>query len=127
MGLFRWRSDQRGTSSLEFIVVLPTLLFLLFAIIELSRAWFTLNLATTAAREGARYGAVAGTGAATGRIDQILGAGNWTGSVVCLPAPCAPDSVVQATVSVTFQTVVPTLLPILNGVQISQTASMRYE
>jgi Flp pilus assembly protein TadG len=126
-GLLR---SQRGTSTLEFIVVLPTLLFVLFAIVELSRAWLTLNLVTMAAREGARAGAVVPadqvTAAGTSRIDEILAAGTWTGTVTCA-APCEPDSEVQASVTVTFTTVVPLLAPVLGSFNIAQTATMRYE
>lgn len=125
---------QRGTSTLEFIVVLPVLLFVLFGIIELSRAWLTLNLATAAAREAARAGVVApGDSVAAvgdGKITQMLGAKNvtWFGGVSCSTSPCAPDSVVSATVTVNFQTVVPLILPAMfQNMPITQTATMRYE
>jgi Flp pilus assembly protein TadG len=123
---------QRGTSTLEFIVVLPVLLFMLFSIIELSRAWLTLNLATAAAREAARAGVVAPADAVstvgTAKIDQMLGAGKWIGSVTCSTSPCAPDSVVSATVTMNFQTVVPLILPAkFQNLPITQTATMRYE
>ena len=42
--------NERGTSSVEFILIAPFLLLILFASVELSRAWFTMNLLTTAAR-----------------------------------------------------------------------------
>ena len=114
-------------------MVLPTLLFVLFAIVELSRAWLTLNLATTAAREAARAGTVAPASqfpdppTAVRRINDLLGAGTWTGSVTCSTSPCAPDAEVRATVNVNFQTVVPVLLPMLSSLTIQQTARMRYE
>ena len=56
--------DQRGVASLEFVLILPILLFVLFASVELSRAWFTMNLLTTAAREAARVARVTGDGGA---------------------------------------------------------------
>ena len=127
----RRAGNERGTSTLEFAVVLPFLLLVLVATVEFSRAWLTLNLVTTAAREGARAGTVAAPSqvqtAASQRIDQILGAGNWTGTVTCNPSPCAPDSEVQVNVSVTFQTLVPAFLPGLQALSLQQTASMRYE
>src|SRR5512132_1640174 len=55
------QNNQRGTSTLEFAVVLPTLLFVFFSIMELSRAWLTVNIVTTASREGARLGSVSPT------------------------------------------------------------------
>jgi Flp pilus assembly protein TadG len=132
------RRREAGVATLEMLIVLPILLFVLFATVELSRAWLALNLATTAAREGARVGAVTPTSSGGGfdpapalaRIDQILASANLTSvstrSVTC-SAPCASDSQVQATVTVTFQTVVPVILPMLSSVNLQQTAVMRYE
>ncbi len=124
-------TNQRGVASLEFVLILPILLFVLFVGAELSRAWFTLNLLTTAAREAARAGVVAAPtnvqSAATARLNQLLGAGTWSGTITCNPAPCAPDSQVQVNVSMPFTTVLPNLLPMLGSVTLQQTASMRYE
>src|SRR5262249_21158762 len=53
-----WPGD-RGSAMVELVVVLPILLIVLFAFVELSRAWFTLQIAMMAAREGARAAAVA--------------------------------------------------------------------
>ena len=149
MGWARRRQrDQRGTSTLEFIVILPLLLFVWFGILELSRAWHTLNIVTTAAREGARLGSTTPTNPgdvfdplpAQARIDGILTAANlvkssaWSTAVVptvnavtCVPTACVPDSVVRADVRVTFETAVPLLLPILESLFIEQSVSMRYE
>jgi Flp pilus assembly protein TadG len=130
--------QQRGTSTLEFIVVLPTLLLVLFAIIEFSRAWLTVNIVTTASREGARVGVVTPTSSgdvfdntdALARIDQILASANLsdgaTRNVTCA-APCVSGSTVQADVQVTFDTVIPLLSSILTNVNISRTTTMRYE
>ena len=130
--------NQSGTSTLEFVVVLPTLLLVFFAIMELSRAWLTVNIVTTATREGARLGSVTpplegdvfDPGPAEARIDEILEAANLltgaTKSVSC-PAPCVTGSQVQANVQVTFNTVVPIFLPMLTGMDINRTTVMRYE
>lgn len=125
--------NERGVVTIEFILIVPILLFVLFASVELSRAWFTMNLLTTAAREAARAGVVAAPdtvqAAGTARLNAILGAGNWSGTVTCVPAPCATgaDSRVQVNVSMQFTTVLPTLLPMLSSITLQQTASMRYE
>ncbi len=85
----------------------PVLLFVLFAIVEVSRAWLTLNLAIAAAREGVRAGVVASpdsvTTAGDAQINSILGASTWTGGVTCATSPCAADQVVSATVTVQFR------------------------
>jgi Flp pilus assembly protein TadG len=132
------QKNQRGTSTLEFAVVLPTLLVVFFSIMELSRAWLTVNIVTTASREGARLGSVSPTlggnvfdpAAAEARIDAILSAANLstgvTRSVNC-PTPCVTGSQVQANVQVTFDTVMPIFLPMLMGIDINRTTTMRYE
>jgi Flp pilus assembly protein TadG len=132
------QKNQKGTSTLEFVVVLPTLLFVFLAIMELSRAWLTVNIVTTATREAARLGSVtpplAGDvfdpGPAEARIDEILNAANLltgaTKTVTC-PTPCVAGSQVQANVQVTFDTVVPIFLPMLTGMDINRTTTMRYE
>jgi Flp pilus assembly protein TadG len=127
--------SERGTSSLEFLLIAPFLLFILFGSVELSRAWFTMNLLTTAAREGVRAGVVAAptnvTAAGNVRLATILNSSastqGWTGNVTCSANPCAPDATVTATVTLNFRTVVPNLLPMLNPIVLQQTASMRYE
>lgn len=138
MNRARQQKNQRGTSTLEFAVVLPTLLFVFFSIMELSRAWLTVNIVTTASREGARLGSVTPTlggnvfdpAAAEARIDAILSAANLstgvTRSVNC-PTPCVAGSQVQANVQVTFDTVMPIFLPMLMGIDINRTTTMRYE
>ena len=130
----RRRLDSRGTSTLELVLVLPVMLFVIFGGIELSRAWFTLNLLTTAAREGARIGTVTNpfsSANAVVRMQQILDSGGLTDGArtvaVTCPSPCAPNSVVQAQVSYPFTTVFPNLLPGLTAFTLTQTASMRYE
>ena len=142
----RRQRDQRGTATLEFILTLPLLLFVWFGIVEFSRAWHTLNIITTAAREGARIGSTtpldAGglfdPSAAEDRIDGILGAANLVSTVntvTCVPIPCVPGpdcpcvagSEVRADVSVTFQTAVPLALPMLQPLTLQQSVSMRYE
>jgi Flp pilus assembly protein TadG len=113
----------RGTSTVEFLVVLPTLLFVMLAIMELSRAWMTLNVVAAAAREGARVGVVTDPfdpAPAISRINTVLAGANLTPStpptVTCTnPLPCAPDSQVTATVTVNFSTLFPVIVPGLTG------------
>ena len=133
--MHRWLSDERGTSSVEFILIAPFLLLIPFAIVELLRAWFTMNLMTTAAREAVRAAVTAAPNqvAAVGnaRLTQMLGAGNYTGGVTCSPngaGVCGQDSQVTATVSMNFNTVVPNLLWMIpQPLVLQQTASMTFE
>lgn len=57
--------DQRGAAALEFALIAPLLVLLLFGIIEFGRVWSARNVYISAAREGARVAAVGGTAVAT--------------------------------------------------------------
>src|SRR5262245_33441204 len=139
LGFLGWLKPQRGTSTLEFIAVLPTLLFIFLGGLELSRAWLTVNVATNAVREGARVGAasnpvLSGSGPVTyafdnttalARLNQVLSSANITPasvSVTCIPATsppagttgCTPDSQIVASATVNFSTVAPLFLPMLS-------------
>jgi len=50
--------DERGVAVVEFALVAPLLLILIFGIIDLGRAYSTLNQLAASAREGARFAAV---------------------------------------------------------------------
>ncbi len=50
--------SEAGQSLVEFTLVLPMLLILLFAIVDMGRAFYTWNQVANAAREGARTAAV---------------------------------------------------------------------
>ena len=136
--------SQRGTSTLEFLVVLPTLLLIFLSSLELSRAWLTANIATNAAREAARVGVVTpppdptspsfDNGPALARMSEVLAAANLTAasaSVTCSSSACLPDAQVQASVTINFETVVPLFLPILgtpsSPLVLQETVRMRRE
>jgi Flp pilus assembly protein TadG len=48
--------DQKGAAAVEFAIVLPVLLLILFGIIEFSVAFYDKAMITNASREGARKG-----------------------------------------------------------------------
>ncbi len=53
-----FRRDERGAVIMEFALVVPLLMFIVFGIIDFSRAYYTMNDLTAAVREGARYASV---------------------------------------------------------------------
>lgn len=138
MNLDRRTGRERGSSTVELLFVIPILFLMFAAIFECSRAWLTVSLVTSAAREGARVGVRTPTGTndtfnagpALAQIDSILsGVGLSAGatrSVAC-PSPCIPDSQVTATVTVPFTTIIPAIDAVLGTVNIGETAVMRYE
>lgn len=130
----------------ETIIVIPVLLLVMFAIVELSRAWFTAQLATTAVREAVRVAAVAApadiTPVGTQRLNNILTAANVNACPqdgACVVATSVtqrdiaevadPDETeVVATATVRFSTLFSNLLPAsLQAIDITQTAVMRHE
>ena len=54
----RFIKDQRGVQAVEFAILLPVLLLLVFGIIDFGRAYFSWMIITNGAREGARAAAV---------------------------------------------------------------------
>jgi Flp pilus assembly protein TadG len=50
--------DDAGAAAVEFALILPVVLLLLFGIIEFGRAWNVKQVLTDAAREGARVAVV---------------------------------------------------------------------
>lgn len=129
----RLRRHDRGITTLEFIVVLPTLLFIFLAGVEASRMLATFNIVVSAAREGARVGAVTdpfSAAPALARMNAVLATANLTSTAatVTCGSPCGPDSPVTATVTVNFQTLFPLFLPFLAGpIPLTESAVMRFE
>ena len=59
------RNGERGQSLVEFALVLPVLLLLIFGLLDLARAVWQENTLAFAAREATRYAIVHGSGAAS--------------------------------------------------------------
>jgi Flp pilus assembly protein TadG len=55
------RRNERGAAIVEFALVVPLLLLLLWGIVDIGRAFYTLNNLASAVREGARTAAVMAT------------------------------------------------------------------
>ncbi|MEE9495904.1 MAG: TadE/TadG family type IV pilus assembly protein, partial [Desulfobacterales bacterium] len=53
-----WMDNQRGTAAIEFAIVLPLLMVLIFGIIEFGLVFYDKAMVTNASREAARAGIV---------------------------------------------------------------------
>lgn len=54
----RFKSDERGSTMAEMVIIAGVFLMILISIIEFSRLLYTHNALTDAARRGARYAAI---------------------------------------------------------------------
>ncbi|HET8614524.1 MAG TPA: TadE/TadG family type IV pilus assembly protein [Actinomycetales bacterium] len=100
----RGTDPHAGAVAVEFALVLPVLLMLVFGIIDFGRAYNAKISLTQAAREGARARALGADTAATASRVQ-LAAGMVSGSVVVdagSPCPAVPAATDVATVKVTY-------------------------
>lgn len=76
----RWRRTERGSAIADFALVSVVLVPLFFGVLQLALIWHVKTTLTSAASEGARYGAsydrtAADGGARTGAvIDDVFGA-----------------------------------------------------
>lgn len=125
---------RRGTAVVEFAVIAPIFLLLVFGIIEFGRLVNVQSVVTNAAREGARVGVLDGTtnDEIENRIDAYLsgsGVSGQTVTVTTLP-PDGSDSAerVSVSVSIPFDQVswIPTPMFIKNYT-LSSTTVMRRE
>jgi len=95
--------DDRGAAAVEFALVFPLLVVLLFGIVEFGSIYNAQVMITGAAREGARTMAVTGSAAsartavidATGGLAPALVAADITVS----PAACTSTTDVEVTIS----------------------------
>lgn len=134
----RLRDSDSGQSLVEFGMVLPFFLILLFALVDFGRAFYTWQIITNSAREGARVGAVAptNTSSITAGARDAAGALDDANLAVSIATPSgvAKGNPINVTASYNFQLVTP-LNPLLNLIggaslanpTITSTASMRIE
>jgi len=122
-------AQQRGQSLVEFALLMPILVVILFGAIEFGRLWMTMNLLTGAAREGARVAAVTTPNVALvqSAANNVLAAANITGATVTVAGPNASNTVI-VTVRLNYTVLTGSIVPGLNGtLQLARTVSMRWE
>ena len=96
--------DRRGQSMVEFALVLPILLLVVFGATEFGRAWMTMNILTAAAREGARLAVVTAPDvvAVNARVTEVCTAARVNPTVINVVGPDPLD--LERRVTVTVQT-----------------------
>lgn len=121
---------------MEFAIAVPLLLFVLWCMVDFSRAYYTSNSLATAVREGARFAAVQkDPTAATSQIDSVvrrafvpLGGDSITNSKIVITDSSTTGGYVAVTVS-NYNWVKVTPLTLFTGGQILMTrrAQFRWE
>ena len=70
--LRRFKKDKDGVAAVEFAIILPVFLLILFGSIEIAMVMFTLSLAEGGLREAARFGVTGQEPDPAARQDRIL-------------------------------------------------------
>lgn len=134
----RARNTELGQSLVEFSLVLPFLLLLLFAIVDFGRAFYTWNTLSNASREGARVAAVQGsTSQINSAVTSAMGglttsSPTLTRTYTNVQAAKGSTVTVQLSYQFTFVTPVSPLLNLIGGSSIanptlSSSSAMRLE
>lgn len=122
--------DKKGQSIIEFAVVLPILLMVLFGITEFGRAIMVTNVLNTASREGARLAVVSSVSdslAVRSRVVEVLNAANIDAKDITIQFFLAQKSV-EVTVTTDFEVLSGGILdPFLGTFELKGKTVMRYE
>lgn len=101
LSLSERRRRERGAAAVEFALVLPILIMLIFGIIDFGRMLNARITITEAAREGARAAALVDAGAGADRA--ALAAGDLSGDLDApVVAGCDADGTENASVTLTY-------------------------
>lgn len=130
--------ENRGQGLVEFALIAPLFLILLFGMVEFGRAWMTKNILTGAAREAVRIYAVIpydNVVAESRAVNILTSAGldssRWTINIYSQDlVPGSGDNIVmRADVTYNFPVIVVGFIPGLpsNNIPLSSSTTMRRE
>jgi Flp pilus assembly protein TadG len=129
-----YRRNRRATAAVEFAVVAPVFLLLVFGMIEYGRMVMVYQVITNASREGARVAVLDGatTASVTDQVNTYLTNGSITGGTVTVtpnpPSTAEYGDPVSVTVSIPFSQVSWLPSPMyLGGKTLTSTTVMRRE
>ena len=122
--------DKKGQSIVEFAMILPILLLVLFGITEFGRAIMVTNVLNTASREGARLAVVSSVGdslSVRARVVEVLDAANIDAKQITIQFLLAEKSV-EVTVTTDFEVLSGGVLdPFVGTFELKGKTVMRYE
>jgi hypothetical protein len=125
-----WRREW-GQELVEFALVLPVLLLLMYGIVEFGRVIFVYNTLANAAREGARCGIIASSGcggapACVLHTTQAAGLADADVTVVCTPG----DDTIEVHVSTVVTLIAGNVIQAVGGtptISLQAVSTMRTE
>lgn len=119
---------QKGQSLVEFALLIPVFVIMLFGIMEFARLWETMNVLTSAAREGARVAAVTAPSESqvTNAVERLLGAANISSAAVTVSGPNS-DAEVIVTVSVNYTPLTGSIVPGIGAISLTRSSAMHWE
>jgi len=116
-----WRASQRGSASLELVVIFPAVLALIFGAVQIALFFHARNVALAAAQAGARAAAAQHGTAAAGATSTWTFLDQAGGPEVLTNTQVTPTrSSTQATVTVTGKSL--SVFPGIPGFTVHQTA-----
>ncbi len=120
--------SQDGQSVVEFALLLPVFIVVLFGIMEFGRLWEMSNVLTSAAREGARVAAVSDPDVvrATAAAQNVLNASRITNATVTVSGPNGSNEV-SVTVALSYSPLSGSIIPGLATFSLSRSTTMRWE
>lgn len=127
---------NRGNAVLEMALVMPLLMVVCFGITEFGRAWTTVSVITSAAREGARLAVVTAPNipAVEARVREVCDAAGVDPATITVtpPDPNDPERRVTVTVVTNFEFIPVRMLNYFGGsftgiIPLSRTTVMRHE
>jgi Flp pilus assembly protein TadG len=120
------RRRGRGQALVEFSLVFPIMLLLVFALIDIGRVVYAHNAISEAAREAARWGSVQARSATdipaieAHAVDNIAGFGGVTATATCIRPgvvvlPCAQNDTLEVEVQASIEMITPVIAQLMNA------------
>lgn len=118
------RHHGRGQALVEFALIIPIFLLVIFGLVDLGRAVFVNNSLAEAARDGARYGSVQARGYDDARrtavedwvLARLVSVPNATVTVTCVSAAASLGCTVNDVLIVTAEADLEMITPIIGQI-----------
>ena len=118
---------SRGQALVEFSLVFPLVLLLIFGLIDIGRLVYAHNALSEAAREGARYGSVQARSAAdvagieAFTVSRVAGIGGVTATATCIRPgvvvlPCAQFDTLEVRASARMEMITPVIAQLMSAI-----------